>query len=260
MRLYLLLAAGMVCCFLSCQKEPEDILTSTACKIERIVYYDDNDPIDTVGFEYTGDRATKLHLFSTRKEVEYAGNHIVKRTYYDRGTTNVWGIDEFSYNPDSTISRVNFYVVDPALAQPFLFLQWDFTYNAGKLSMIQAKQDTSGNGPEPAVNSYFIYTGNNITQVIQNYLGSQEADTLNYTYDAKQNYFSKQPNLWLADYVFESFDGFALPIALSANNVISFGDMQGNSSTIAYEETDKQDIESMTIDGDLWSRYQYKCQ
>src|SRR5687767_12486439 len=62
MRSYLLLAAVMVCCFMACQKEPDaTLLTPTACKLDKIVYFDDNDPVDTVGFEYSGDKASKVN-------------------------------------------------------------------------------------------------------------------------------------------------------------------------------------------------------
>lgn len=259
MRSQLLLLAAIVCFVASCQKEPDEVLTTPDCKIERIVYYEQNDPIDTVGFEYTGNNATKLHYFSTRMEVEYSGRHITKRTYFDKGTTNRWAYDEFFYNPDSTINHVDFYYAD-ALPQPVLITRFEFTYNAGKLSMLTSMEDTTGTGPVPMVNSYFIYSGDNISQVIQNYLVIQEADTLNYSHDTKPNYFGKQPNLWLADYIFADFEPFSIPIALSANNVTSFSNMQGNSSALTYEETDKQQIGSLTIDGELWSRYQYKCQ
>lgn len=261
MRSKFLLVAVMVCCFMACQKEPDaTLLTPAVCKLDKIVYYDSNDPVDTVGFEYTGDQASRVNYSDYYTELEYAGTHVIKRNYFENGGTDILAFDEFIYNPDSTISRIDFYLVDPSLPQPYLFFQYDFTYNGGKLSRLQTKVDTSGNGPEAISESFFIYSGNNISQVQQYDLINQAADTLNYSFDTKQNYFGKQPNLWLSDNLFADFDGFLIPFALSSNNVISVADTQNNSTAVTYEETDKQDIETFSFDGDLWARYSYKCQ
>jgi hypothetical protein len=261
MRSYLPLAAVMVCCFMACQKEPDaTLLTPTACKIDKIVNYDGTDPTDTVGFVYNGALASRINYSDYYTTFEYAGTYPLRRNYYETGSTTVVAYDEFSYNADSTLARVNFYLVDPSSPQPFLYFQYDFTYNGGQLALLQTKVDTSGSGPETLIESYFVYTGNNITEVMQYNLVNQGADTVSYSYDTKQNYFSKQPNLWLSDNLFADFDGIVLPIALSGNNVVSLTSTDANTLTLDYEETDKQDIAEMRLSGEIFARYYYKCQ
>ena len=261
MRSYLPLAAIMLCCFMACQKEPDaTLLTPTSCKIDKIVNYEDDDPIDTVGFVYNGVLASRVNYSDYYTTFDYAGTYPLRRNYFETGSTTAAAYEQFSYNADSTLARVNFYLVDPALPQPFLYIQYDFTYNGSQLSKLTTKVDTSGTGPEPLIDAYFVYTGNNITQVMQYDLVDQVADTISYTHDGKQNYFSKQPNLWLSDNLFANFDGIVLPIALSGNNVVLLTATDATTLPVAYEETDKEDIAEMRLDGELYARYYYKCQ
>jgi hypothetical protein len=261
MRSYLLLAAIVACCFMACQKEPDaTLLTPTACKIDKIVNYDGTDPVDTIGFVYNGVLASRINYSDYYTTFEYAGTYPLRRNYYEPGGTTVVAYDEFSYNADSTLARVNFYLVDPSLPQPFLYFQYDFTYNGSLLAMLETKVDTSGNGPETLIESYFVYTGNNITQVMQYDLVNQGADTINYAFDTKQNYFSKQPNLWLSDNLFSNFEAIVLPIALSGNNAILLTGTDGSTLTVDYEETNKQDIAELRLSGEIFARYYYKCQ
>lgn len=261
MRPIYVLLAGILCCFVACQKEPDSsLLTPASCKLDAIYYYDGATIDDTVGYEYTGDMVSTVNYPDYYTEISYSGDRVVRRNYFQKGSTVLAGYDDFSYNADGTIDKVDFYITDPSIPQPVLLFQYSFSYSAGKLSRVQSKVDTSGAGPEPYLEFYYAYTGDNITQVIENDLLNHAADTLNYSYDGSQNYYSKIPNLWLSDLLFADFNGYLLPFALSGNNVTALADNDGNSSTVTYGSTDKNDIESLRIDGDLLASYKYKCQ
>lgn len=261
MRSYHILAAGFVCCFLACQKEPDDaFLIPTGCKLDEIHYFDANVPYDTVGLEYSGDRVSKANYADHEISLVYSGNLVVKRNYYNPGSSVVGAYEDFIYNPDSTLGRVDFFVNDPGFPAPVLIIQYSFSYVGGKLSLLEAKLDTSGTGPVPLVEYHYEHTGNNITRLIGRDLINQSSDTINYSFDATINYYSKNPALWLTDQLFAEFNGVLLPLALSANNVTSLFFNDGSATQFTYTETDKAEIESIRIDGDLAARYKYKCQ
>jgi hypothetical protein len=262
MRSYYVLVAGLVCCFLACQKEPDaSLLTPASCKLDEIFYYSGGSvPEDTVSYEYTGDIVSTVNYSDYYVELSYSGDRIVKRNYFLNGTTALVAYDDLIWNGDGTLSRVDVYVADPGLPAPFLIFQYTFTYTGGKLSHAETKVDTSGTGPVPVIESYFMYTGNNISQVIQNDLLNSAADTLNYTHDANQNYYSKNPALWLSDNLFSDFNGYLLPFALSANNVTALISTSGDNIPVTYEATDQEHIKTISIEGDLLARYNYKCQ
>lgn len=260
MKRYFLLAFAAMCCLLACQKEPDGgLVTPSTCQLDQVIYYNQNVATDTIGYEYSGGKVSKVNYADYYTEMEYAGTQISRKNYYVNGTTTLAGYDEFTYNGDGTLARVNFYLVDASVPQPFLFFQYNFAYNAGRLEHSEVLADTSGAGPELLAAYFYEYTGDNITQVIENDLVAQSKDTVQYTFDNKLNYYSRIPNLWLSDNLFTDFNGIVLPFALSANNVVTLGE-PGTSSTVSYSETDKEDIETLSINGAILARYKYKCQ
>lgn len=262
MRSYHVLFAAILCCFLSCQKEPDaSLLTASACKLDKIYSYDLSGSVDTSSFEYTADKVSRINHSDYYEDLEYSGTRLVKRNILEKANNSIAGFDEFEYNPDSTISRITYYDVLVFLPQPLIVYQTDFSYNAGRLSYALSKNfDENTGGLALYHESFFSYTGNNISQVIFHSFDGQSTDTLHYSFDAKQNYYGKQPNLWLTDPLFINYEGYWLPMALSANNVTAITDTRAYTVAIDYDETDKQDIAALRIDGDLWARYNYKCQ
>lgn len=261
MRSYLLLAAGIVGCFMACQKEPDpNELGPTICRLDQITYYDANVAVDTVGFQYSGDEISKVTYPDFDMRPEFFNGRIVRRHYMPKGSSATTAFDEIIYNPDSTVQRVDLYVAGGNPSQQYLYAQYHFTYNpAKKLAQLRTLVDTAGTVPEPLIEYWFQHNGDNISQVIVKDLVSQLADTVNYSHDANLNYYQKNPTLWLSDNLFADFNGYLLPFALSANNVIALNN-NVVSSTVTYEETNQAQIESLRIDGDLLARYRYKCQ
>lgn len=264
MRLSFGLAALMVCVFVACQKEPDDSLVTPPvnnCKLDLIYYYgDDPVPVDTVNFEYNGNQVSMADYHDYYTELTYTGDRISRRNYYVPGMPDVAAFDEFTYNGDGTLSRVDFYIADQNLPTPVLLFRYTFSYQGGRLTQFTTSIDTSGTGPVPYLEYYYTYTGQNISEAFEVDLFNSTLDTLYYTYDANANYYQKVPALWLTDNLFTDFDGFLLPMALSANNVISIADRDGNSSAFTYTTTANDNIETLRFDGELVARYLYKCQ
>src|SRR5688572_19655903 len=138
MRSYLFLIPGLVCCFLSCQKEPDaSLLTPSVCKLDAIYYYDGSAvPDDTVSYEYNGDVVAKVNYSDYYVELVYNGDRVIKRNYFVKGTTTLAAFDDFTYNGDGTLAKVEFFVDDPSLPVPALLFRYTFTYTAGKLSQL----------------------------------------------------------------------------------------------------------------------------
>jgi hypothetical protein len=259
MRFYHVLIAGFVCCFLACQKEPEDILTPPDCKLETIYYYDAGTVTDTATITYTGDNVSKVDYGSYYVVPEFTNGLLSKRTYYLSGTTTAAAYDEYVYNADSSFNRVSswFYIN----GSPVKGYEYDFAWTSGKLTTMTFKQDTSGTGVVPIITYDYTYTGNNITSMVLTDLEFQDDDTLYYTFDNLANHYKKNNTIWVADLLFTDLNGIALPFALSANNVVGFGeDVPNDVTVVTYDLTNRNELASMRFDGDKFSEYRYKCQ
>jgi hypothetical protein len=248
-----------VCCFLACQKEPEDILTPPNCKLETIYYYDGGSPVDTATITYNGDIISKVDYGSYYVVPEFTNGLLSKRNYYLEGTTTVAAYDEFIYNADSSFSKIySWFYINGA---PFKGYEYEFSWSSGKLDRMTFKQDTAGTGVVPIVTYDYAYTGDNITSMILTDLEFQEADTLYYTFDNIPNHYQKNNTTWVADLLFTDINGIALPFALSANNVAGFGaDLPNDVTVVTYDLTTRNELASMRFDGDKFSEYRYKCQ
>jgi hypothetical protein len=261
MRLYHILAAALVCCFLACQKEPEDTLVPTVCKLEFIYYYNNGAVEDTVGIEYNGDQVSRLNYSDYYIVPEFQNDLVTKRNYYLKGTTQIARVDHFTYNPDNTLSRIEAFPAAGGQQSATPIYKYVFSWVGNQLALFEFHMDTSGTGAVELSEEFFTYTGNNISRTIYRELNGGYSDTTNFFYDSKINYYGKNPVLWFTDLLFADLNGLVLPFALSENNVVSLDqNVPGSTIAVTYGETDKQDIESLTIDGDLFSRYKYKCQ
>lgn len=263
MRPYHVLVAGFVCCFLACQKEPDVTLTPATCKLEKILLYAGSSTVqDTIGIEYNGDQVTKINYAEYRVEPEFYNNGLIARKkYYLRGTTDLFRIDHYTYNSDSTLNKVEAFAASGSQQATIPTYQYLFSWNAKQLTELEFFEDTTGTGLFQVSEEYFTYSGPNISRVIFLRLEDQYKDTTNFFYDSQLNYFHKNPVLVISDIFFTDFFGLSMAFALSANNVTSF-DLNHPSTVVnlTRSETDKQEIETLTVDGEPYSRYQYKCQ
>jgi hypothetical protein len=249
--------------FVACQKDPDETLDPPNCKLESIFYYNENGTVgDTAKIEYNGDLISKVSYGDYYVIPEYANGLISKRNFFLPGSTTLLAYDVFTYNPDSTISKVEAFIVSPQSPVPYPSYHHVFSWTGKKLDKLEYHADTSGSGPALLVEDYFTYTGDNITRVINRDLEFQYSDTLDYTYDGNSNYYRKNPSLWLTDLLFADFISITLPFALSANNVTSVAQDAGTAipSVITYSTTSREEIQTLIIDGGTFSRYNYKCQ
>jgi hypothetical protein len=263
MRPLKLLFAGFFCFFLACQKEPDETLTPATCKLDKILIHQGNsNPQDTISIEYSGEQVSRINYSDFYVVPEFFSNGLVARKkYYPRGTTDLMRIDQYTYNPDSTLAKVEAFAAGGGQQAPQPTYRYVFSWSAKQLTKLEFLADTSGTGVVPITEETFTYAGNNISQVIYLEHEDQYKDTTNFFYDSNLNYFQRNPVLILSDIFFMDFTGFAMAFSLSLNNVTSFDLNHPSTTTIlTRSETDKQQIESLTVDGELYSRYQYKCQ
>jgi hypothetical protein len=256
-----LLAALLLCCFLACQKEPEELLTTPNCRIETIYHFDNNVPSDTATIEYNGDRIAKVDYGSFYAIPEYANGLISKRNYYRESTGALVQFDQNFYNADSSFSKVETWHYLNGSPTPLKGWEYNFTYSSGKLIQLLVKQDTSGTGVVPMFTYDYAYTGDNITSMVFTDLDWQISDTIYYSYDNLPNFYQKNNTIWQADLVFVYLSAVGLPFALSANNVVSYGpDLPNDAVSVTYDLTDKLELKDVRFDGEIFSRYVYKCQ
>lgn len=262
MRLYHALAVALFCCFVACQKEPDDTLpTTTACKLDAIYYYDDNGVAeDTVSYEYSGEKVSAVNYSDYFTELSYSGDRVVRRDYYLYGQADLLAFDEFTYFGDGTLARVDFYLTDPGIPTPYLFYRYDLTWSGSKLVNVLTSVDTGGTGLVPYLEYSYTYTGDNITAAEETDHFNMESGSWTYSHDTSPNYYGKNPALWLTDNLFVDFNGLTLPIALSANNVTGITGQAGSSNSFTYTTTNDDNIETLRVDGSLLARYLYKCQ
>lgn len=262
MRTKYLLLSALIIGFFACQKDPDDdLLGSSACTLEKIIFYDSSGaPDDTAILTYNGNDVSQVELGPLTVKLDYTNGKVSKRNILAAGTTTVIYYDQFSYNADGKISKVESYF--NGLGTPLMYYSYDYTYNGGKLTTILEKQDTSSTGGMPLVPSYeytFSYTGNNITQLVEKDLFTNTiSDTYTYTYDNKPNYFSKIPNLFYYETIFLDLFTPNLPIGLSENNVLGYTDSFGT-TTLSHTE-ENGNLKTLSVDGMKVEMYQYKCQ
>lgn len=259
---YLLAIAGIIS-VAGCQKEPDDSLTNNPsnCTLSKAVYYDPSSgtQADTAGFVYSGNDVNRVNYTDYYTTLEYSNGKVTKRNFLGHGTTTVSLYDQFSYNPDNTISKVQSYYMNNGTGIPYY--SYDYTYSGGKLQSILEKEDTSTAGTGTLVNSYnysYTYTGNNITRVIEEDLIIPGKDTIDFEFDTQANYFAKQPSLFFTDNLFLDLYSAYMPFVLSANNVTKVI-IGAGSSTVTYTE-ENQNLKEFRINSAVVSRYTYKCQ
>lgn len=263
---YALLAAVVIVGFMACQKDPDpNILNgpTNSCQLIKALYYDSVGAVfDTAGFIYSGSQVTRVNYTNSFYKLDYTNGKVSKRSAYawDKPDSSFL-FDQFTYNSDGTLALEQDYVLLPPLPAPYLYASYTYTYSGGKLSQWVSRFDTSGTGVLAAIyQSKYTYTGNNINQSINVELDNGFADTLNYTYDSKPNYYKNNPVLFFTDANFAGgIPGEFIPLFMSTNNVIGVG-FGGLNNNIVYVTDSKQNFAELDINGTKLSSYFYKCQ
>jgi hypothetical protein len=249
--------------FFACQKNPDGgILSPASCTLEKVVYFDTDGttPVDTLELVYSGSQVTRADYSTIAITLEYTNGKVSRRNVMAQGTTAIIYYDLFTYNTDGSLSKVESYF--NALATPFVYYTYDYTYTGGKVTSILEKQDTSAAGAQPIVPVYsyaFTYTGNNITKVDeQDLINNVPSDSYTYQYDTKPNYFNKIPNSFYYELEFLDYFSPNLPLFLSENNVTGI-DVQPDHTILGYTE-ENGNIKTLLVDGSKVANYMYKCQ
>lgn len=263
MRFRYALVAALLCSFMACQKEPDEtLIPSATCRLEKILLHVGSPTAqDTIGIEYNGTQVSRINYPDYYVVPEFSNGLLARKKYYLRGTTDIFRIDQYTYNGDSTLSKVEAFAASGSQQAPTPTYRYLLSWNAKQLTELEFYEDTSGIALDQMSEEYFTYTGSNISRVIYYEPGTQYKDTMNFFYDSELNYFQKDPVLLLSDIFFVDITGLSMVFALSINNVTTF-DSNHPSTTVnlTRDETDKAQLETLRVDGDLYSRYQYKCQ
>ncbi len=248
----------------SCQKEPDESIIqqpTLSCQLVKAIQYDDlGDIEDTAGYVYTSSKVTRIERLDTYNTLEYSGDKVSRRNYFQRAGSATTAYDNVSYNTDGTPSKVEFFISGGGLPTPVLLLGYEFVYTGGKLTGFNEKVDTSFSGQPPVtLYSYqYTYTGNNITSAIETDVIDGLKDTLTYQFASTTSYFKPIANVLFTDVLFTELNGQLIPFAVSANNVSSI-EAGGNNFPIAYNLDTNKNLSELLIGGLVAARYYYTC-
>ena len=266
LRPLLLLLSVLSLLVISCQKEPDgSVLTppTPKCQLVRAEYLDGQGGVDdTSGYVYSGDRLTMIKHMGHNNSLEYTNDRISKKFYQDNGSASADAYDQFTYNPDGTLSKADFYVYGPGQV-PVLLISIEITYSGGKPTKVIEKADTSSAGTGPLVALYeytYTYTGNNITRTVAKELIGNVSENIDYEYDSNSNFFPKNPSTLLTDLLFEDYAGDLLPLVFSANNVTRVIQPGGPSVNVSYVTDTNKNLTELRINGIPIVKYYHKCQ
>lgn len=263
----LLLLLSVLSLFItSCQKEPDgSVLTppTPKCQLVRAEYLDGQGGVDdTSGYVYSGDRLTLIKHIGHSNSLEYTNDRISKKFYQDAGSPSADAYDQFTYNPDGTLSKADFYVYGAGQV-PVLLISIEITYSGGKPTKVTEKADTTstGTGPLVALGEYtYTYTGNNITRTVVKDLIGNTTQNIDYEYDSNANFFPKNPSTLLTDLLFEDYAGDLLPFVFSANNVTKAIQAGSPAVNVSYVTDSNKNLTEFRINGMAIVKYTHKCQ
>lgn len=149
----------------SCEKGEKD-KDQNDCKILKTESFSGNNVDFRASYVYTDNRISKVDVpqIGGYYTLEYTGDRITKRKYYENGTTVHDMYDQITYNTDGTINKIEtFELVSGDTYERFATSS--FTYTNGKLSKLQFFEDWGGS--VDLVEEYtYMFTGNNITSMI----------------------------------------------------------------------------------------------
>jgi hypothetical protein len=248
--------------FTSCKKDDDDAPAAVTCKLAKSVYFNTQTgaKVDSAAYTYTGDKITKATSPQYYYTYEYSGDRVSKRNGFKTGQTTSEFYQQYTYNTDGTISKVE--VLVPGGASGQVVDRTEFIYNAGKIQRIDYVDLSSGTA-EKYLEATYTYTGNNITTVLFKDLSVSPAETLTltYAYDSNNNFLKKQNNqIYLLDPLFIDFiDPTLLPLAISANNPTSIV-VGATTLPVTYSQDDKQNLKDIKLSAKSLVEYGYQCQ
>ncbi len=247
---------------LSCKKDNNDNGNpSLTCTLAKAYYFDSAGTIsDSIVYTYTGAYITKMENAAGYATLEYTTGKVIKRNFFNLGSTTADAYDVIAYNGDGTISSIKSYIIFGSAIQ---YAQYDFTYNGGKLSKLDLKEVDFNSGQlKPSSSSTFTFSGDNISQSVTTYYDDtgavEDVATLTYTFDTNENYFRKN-NAIFTDYLFvDALDGTIIPLLLSGNNATKV--TEGPDETLlTYTLDSNQNFYEFLFDGAKYARYIYDC-
>jgi hypothetical protein len=247
---------------ISCNKDNDsDVNPPLNCILAKAFYFDSAGAIsDSIVYTYTGAYITKLSNAAGYAVLEYTGDKVSRRNFYDGTGTIPGAYDVITYNGDGTISNIKSYVIFGSAIQ---YAQYDFTYTGGKLSKLDVQEiDLNSGLLVPSSSSTFTYSGDNIAQSVITYYdpggGAPDVATLTYSFDTNENYFRKNNSIF-TDYLFvDALDGSIVPLLFSSNNVTKV--TEGIDETpLVYTLDGNQNFYEFSFAGEKYSRYVYDC-
>jgi hypothetical protein len=235
---------------------PDPAPTPT-CKVVKSYAYDSGSVMDSSIYTYTNGKLTKVESSDYSITMEYTGEHITKRNFYDPGTTNLQAYEQVTYNSNGTISQMS------RFSSNVEFERFQFVYSGDKLTKTTVWYlGSTGLSKEEEVS--YLYTGNNVSKLYYNDVVTGAAtDSVLLTHDSQPNYFRKQSSQFLlADPFFVDFEADILALLVSENNIIKAIDDPSNPSGAAifsYTADTNGNLSTFSQDGELIFRYQYLC-
>lgn len=257
---YFLIATSII----ACQKEPDESILDEpqlTCTLQKAEIMDGSGGIEDSGvYTYTNSMVSKIEFTNLYYTFQYTGTKVSRRNYYTPGVVAPIGYDNVTYNGDGTVQKVETFIGAPGLPNPILVLGFDFVYTGGKLTRWTEKIDSTGSG-QPLIPYYeynYTYTGNNITRYIENDIFGNIKDTVDFQFDNVANHFAKNPNALFTDIFFNELNGQLAPFVFSANNVIKLSGTGGDLN-IGYTLDNNKNLKELLVEGQVASRYTYKC-
>ena len=248
----------------SCQKEPDGSILgppTVKCSLVLAQYLDVSGTVDdTSGYVYIADKLARINHMDYYNTLTYTGSRITRKTYFATGSTVEDSYDQFSYNPDGTVSKAEYFITDPSSGFPVLAISIEISYSGGKPIKVVEKIDTNNNAiPDPLYEYAYTYTGNNITRCVFKDLIDGTTVNIDFEYDTNPNYFPKEPPAFFTDFLFEDYAGDILPLIFSANNVTKIT-QTGATVLLTYVTDSNKNLTELRLNGQAIVRYGYKCQ
>ncbi len=242
---------------MSCNKEGNQ--NPAVCRVTKVYIYDSGAKEDSATYFYTGTKVSKVQLSDGNYyTIEYNGNKVAQRKFYNGNATTPDDYDVITYNADGTPSKIESFV--QINNTNVVYNRVDFSYNAGKLDKITIF-DHDGTSLKKVEESTYTYTGNNITKLTRMDIASGTQRTFNYVYDDKSSYFKKQNSQFFFIDPFFIVDGFNTsfaPLYFSSNNVTGLG-FSGITVPFEYILDEKQNLRAIKIAGETALEYTTLC-
>jgi hypothetical protein len=255
-------------CFILTSCKKEDDTAQSECRILKTESYSGNNVAFKGSYIYTDNRITKVEVpeIGGYYTLEYTGDRITKRKYYENGITTHDMYDLISYNTDGTISKIeSFDRVSGTTYERYAISS--FSYTNGKLSKLQLFEDWGGS--TDLIEEYtYTLTGNNITSLTYKDMESLQTGTITFQYNSEMNpYHTQNSQMLLIDPFLSSIDGMfpfvagdLLPLVLSANSMTSVREDNTTPIKIEYTKDEKGNVTSLLMDGEKVYSYAFECQ